>query len=518
MSSRRIFLRALAGLAVGAAVVVPTVTRPRFGGNPFRLGVASGYPTPDSVVLWTRLAVDPRVPDGGIDPVAVPVRWEIARDEAMRDVVRSGTAVASPEWAYSVHVVADGLEPSRWYWYRFAAGDSQSAVGRTRTAPAKGVLPDSLRFAVASCQHYEFGFFGAWRHIVADAPDLVVFLGDYIYEGSLSWAAPRKHRTPSPHTLGEYRLRYALYRSDPDLAAAHAACPWIVTWDDHEVSNDYAADRPDNGMPRDAFLARRSAAYRAYYEHMPLPPTMRPAGPAMRIYTSLDWGRLARFAILDGRQYRSVQACLAPGQTGGSNTVDAGACDELHDPRRTMLGLEQEHWLETTLAASPARWNLIAQQTPLARIDQQIGPGVSVWTDGWDGYPVARQRLLEFLAKRQITNPVTLAGDVHMFVISDLKANLDDPASPVVASEFCGTSVTSGAWRQDTVERVLPENPHIRFANSAYRGYLRMDLTPERLRADLRAMETVKTRDAGCGTLASFVVEDGRPGPRRLES
>jgi alkaline phosphatase D len=247
---------------------------------------------------------------------------------------------------------------------------------------------------------------------------------------------------------------------------------------------------------------------------MPLPPWMRPEGPAMRIYTTLDWGALARFAILDSRQYRSVQACLAEGQTGGSNTVDAGTCVELHDPGRTMLGFEQERWLEATLAASPARWNLIAQQTPLARIDQQIGPGVSVWTDGWDGYPAARRRLLDFIARHGVANPVTLAGDVHMFVVSDLKADFDDPASPVVASEFCGTSITSGAWPQETVERVLPANPHIRFANSAYRGYVRMELTPKRLRADLRAMETVRTRDAVCRTLASFVVEDGRPGPR----
>ena len=515
MPNRRRFLRTLAALAAAAAGIVPTATRPRFVGDPFRLGVASGYPLPGGVVLWTRLVVDPRVPGGGIDPVAVPVRWEVARDEAMRDIVSSGTAAATPAWAHSVHVLASGLEPSRWYWYRFTAGDARSPIGRTRTAPAAGVLPASLRFAVASCQHYEHGFFSAWRHVVADAPDLVAFLGDYIYEGSVTWAAPRKHRASSPHTLEEYRLRHALYKSDPDLAAAHAACPWIVTWDDHEVSNDYAADRPDNGMPRDAFLARRAAAYRAYYEHMPLPPEMRPDGPAMRIHTVLDWGALARFAILDGRQYRSVQVCLHEGQTGGSSTADVDDCAALRDPRRTMLGLEQERWLESALATSPGCWNLLAQQTPLAQLDQKPGPGRRVWTDGWDGYPVARRRLLDFLAGQRIANPVTLAGDVHMFIVSDLKPDFDDPASPVVASEFCGTSITSGAWPQETVERVLPENPHIRFANSAFRGYIRVQLGPERLRADLRAMQTVRTPDAPCSTLASFVVEDGRPGPHR---
>ena len=254
MSSRRNFLLTLGGLAAAAAVIVPMAIRPPFSGNPFRLGVASGYPTADSVVLWTRLVVDPRAPDGGIDPVTIPVHWEIARDEAMRDVVQSGTVAATPAWAHSVHVVATGLEPSQWYWYRFRAGEAESPVGRTRTAPAAGTLPDSLRFVVASCQHYEFGFYVAWRHAVADAPDLVVFLGDYIYEGSLPWPAPRKHRASAPMTLDEYRLRYALYKSDPDLMAAHAACPWIATWDDHEVSNDYAADRPDGGMMRDALI------------------------------------------------------------------------------------------------------------------------------------------------------------------------------------------------------------------------------------------------------------------------
>jgi alkaline phosphatase D len=235
----------------------------------------------------------------------------------------------------------------------------------------------------------------------------------------------------------------------------------------------------------------------------------------MRIHTALDWGALARFAILDGRQYRSVQACLYPGQTGGSSTADADACDELHDPGRTLLGFEQERWLESMLSSSPARWNLLAQQTPLAQMDQKLGPGLRIWTDGWDGYPAARRRLLEFIARQKVANPVTLASDVHMFVVSDLKPDFDDPASPVVASEFCGTSITSGAWAPAAVERILPENPHIRYANSAYRGYLRMELTPGQLRADLRAVATVRRRDARCDTLGTFVVENGRPGPKR---
>jgi alkaline phosphatase D len=516
MIDRRAFLHALAGLGAAAAGFAPVAARARFAGDPFRLGVASGYPTPEGVVLWTRLVVDAHAPSGGMDPLAVPVRWEVARDEAMRQVVRSGTVEARPAWAHSVHVVVSGLEPSRWYWYRFTAGDARSPVGRTRTAPAEGSLPGSLRFAFASCQHYEHGYYGAWRHAVADGPDLIAFLGDYIYETSGAQNPVRSHGAGEAYTLEDYRLRYALYRSDPDLAAAHAACPWVLTWDDHEVDNDYAADQPEDGMPREAFLARRAAAYRAYYEHLPLPPAMRPEGPAMRIYTALDWGTLARFVILDDRQYRSPQACPRAGQTSGSSTVEVEACPALEDPARTLLGAAQERWLEATLARSPARWNLVAQQTPLARFDQKPGPGRRAWTDGWDGYPAARRRLLDFLAGQRVPNPVTLAGDVHAFMVSDLKPDFDDPASPVVASELGTTSITSRTWPQEVLARFLPDNPHTHFGDSRARGYTRVDLTPGRLQAELRAVETVLTPETGCGTLASFLVEDGRPGPQRI--
>jgi alkaline phosphatase D len=514
MSERRAFLRTLALLGAAAAGCAPPATRPRFVDDPFRLGVASGYPSPDGVVLWTRLAVDPRAAGGGLDPVPVPVRWTVARDEGLREVVAFGTVVADPAWAHSVHVAVNGLEPARWYWYRFTAGEAESPVGRTRTAPPAGSLPASLRFAFASCQHYEHGFYGAWRHVVADAPDLVAFLGDYIYEGSGARNAVRSHDAGEAYTLEDYRRRYALYRSDPDLATAHAACPWVLTWDDHEVDNDYAADRPEDSMPREQFLARRAAAYRAYFEHQPLPPAMRPAGPAMRLYTVLDWGRLARFAILDDRQYRSPQACPRPGHAGGSHTVDVDQCPELGGAGRTLLGAEQGRWLEAVLARSPARWHLLAQQTPMARFDQLPGPGRRAWTDGWDGYPGARQRLLDCLLRQRVANPVSLAGDVHAFVVSDLTADFEDPAAPVVASEIATTSITSRTWPQEVLAGFLPDNPHIRFAHSGFRGYARAELSPGRLRVDLRAMATVLTREARCDTLASFLVEDGRPGPR----
>ncbi len=517
MTDRRRFLRSLAALsAVGAAsACAPLAPRPQFAADPFALGVASGYPTPDGVVLWTRLVVDPATPGGGVDPVRIPVRWELARNESMSDRIAHGVVEADPDWAHSVHVEARGLQPGRWYWYRFTAGGAVSPVGRTRTAPPAGDAAVPLRFAFASCQHYEAGYYGAWRHAAADAPDLVAFLGDYIYESSGVRNPVRLHGAHEPYTLDEYRVRYARYRSDHDLQAAHAACPWILTWDDHEVDNDYADAQPEDDMPPEQFLLRRAAAYRAYYEHLPLPRSMRPDGPHMRIHTTVEWGATARFFVLDDRQYRSVQVCPRPGRRGGSNTVDVADCPDLADPRRTMLGAAQEQWLESALARSPARWNVLAQQTPLAQFDQMPGDGRRAWTDGWDGYPAARRRLLQSLAERRIANPVAIGGDVHTFTASDLKVDFDDPRSPVVASELVCTSISSLAWPQERITPFLADNPHIHLADSRARGYVRVSLDGKALRADLRAMASVTTPDAGCATLATFVVEDGRPGPRR---
>ena len=343
MPSRRSFLQALSALGLATSLAAYSQPRPRFSSNPFKLGVASGYPTPDGLTLWTRLAPEPAQPDGGLDPAPVPVRWEIARDERFSSITASGTAEASPEWAHSVHVDVHGLEPDRWYWYRFMAGDAQSAPARTRTAPAANATVERLRFAFASCQQYEQGYYGAYRHIVADEPDLVAFLGDYIYESSWGKDHVRKHDRPNEAlTLDDYRSRHAHYKTDPDLQAAHAACPWILTWDDHEVVNDYADDRSiDGAMSKQEFLARRAAAYRAYYEHMPLPSRMRPEGARMRIYTQVGWGALARFFVLDDRQYRSYHSCQPPGRRS-AGSVDVSVCTKLLAPTRTILGRAQE--------------------------------------------------------------------------------------------------------------------------------------------------------------------------------
>lgn len=487
--------------------------RPARTKHPFTLGIASGYPRPTGVVLWTRLAPAPLLPGGGMSPEVVSVQWEVASDERMSRVVQRGTVAATPAWAHAVHVEVQGLEPGRWYWYRFRTGSATSPIGRTRTAPAADTVPDRLRFAFASCQHYEQGYYVAYRHMRADDLDLIVFLGDYVYESSWGRDPVRKHGAPEPHTLEDYRIRHALYKTDPDLQAAHATCPWIVTWDDHEVSNDYADDRGEALNGREWFLARRAAAYQAYYEHMPLPRQMVPFGPHMRLCHRVTYGGLAQFHLLDDRQYRSHQACTPPGR-GGSAAVED--CAERLDPTRSILGADQERWLETGLDRSRARWNVLAQQTLMAQRDLKSGPGQQFWTDGWDGYPMARRRLLDYLGQRKPANPVVIGGDVHSFWVTDLKPDFDDPRSPVVATELVGTSVTSQYSRSEAqLQALIADNPHLRFIHGARRGYVRVEVTPARLRADLQAMRNVTDPGAGAETLASFVVEDGHPGAVR---
>ena len=508
--SRRSFLLGAAGFATTSLSAVVAPARPRFAADPFALGVASGYPLPDGVVLWTRLAPDP-LHGGGIPLSEVEVAWEVAADPNFRTILRRGTEFAQPEWAHSVHAEVRGLEPARWYYYRFHAGGTSSPAGRTRTAPRQGAPIGSLRLAFASCQQYEQGYYGAHRHLAAEDLDLVVYLGDYIYESSWGRHHVRSHGTEEPLTLEDYRNRYALYKSDPDLQAAHAAFPWIVTWDDHEVQNDYAGDRSQFAAPREEFLARRAAAYRAYYEHMPLPGRMRPGAAGMRIYTRWDYGALARLHVLDDRQYRDYQACPRPERGGGSNVVPLAYCRELLRPERTLLGAAQERWLEDGLAASGARWNVLAQQTVMAQIDRWPGEGYSYWTDGWDGYPRARERLLGFIAANRTANPVVIGGDVHTAIVADLKTDFNDPRAPVVATEFVGTSITSQGISQKALDTWRVENPHLRYVNGTRRGYTTMELTAKQARVSTRTVYE-KVPRSPVRTLATWVVEDGRPG------
>jgi len=518
MFDRRRFLEVLAALGVShtAPLRAQADRAVRFESYPFTLGVASGYPTPDGFVLWTRLATKPLEPDGGLAPEPVPMRWEVAEDERFAKVIASRAEFPAHDWAHSVHAEVRGLAPDRWYFYRFLAGDAVSPVGRTRTAPPPTAGSPRLRFAIASCQHFEHGYYNAYKQVVADDLDLVVFLGDYIYESSVRQGYVRRHnQIAEPVALADYRIRHALYKTDADLQSAHRMVPWIATWDDHEVDNDYANDRQEEGRtsPHE-FLSRRAAAYQAYYEHMPLPAAMRPRGPDMRIHTGLAWGSLASFHVLDGRQYRSHQACSSA--AGRASDVDPGSCVDLRDPSRTLLGKRQEAWLDERFASSRSTWNILAQPLLMAQRDNRPGEGQLFWTDGWDGYPDARRRLLESVVARRLSNPVVIGGDVHMHFVADLKLDFDDEKSPVVASEFTGTSISSnaGPWQRNW-KTILAENPHLKYLRGDQRGYVRASVSGGRFIADLVGVETVKLPESGARVLARFAVEDGKPGPQR---
>ncbi|MGD9602313.1 MAG: alkaline phosphatase [Gammaproteobacteria bacterium] len=483
---------------------------PRFEADPFALGVASGYPTPHGVTLWTRLAPHPLAPAGGMPATDVDVHWEVARDDRFREVVRRGTARAEPTWGHSVHVDVTGLAPDRAYCYRFRAGNALSTVGRTRTAPAVASSPRLLRLALCSCQHYEHGHYAAYRQLVSDDPDLVVHVGDYIYEGSYGPDKVRQHAGPDPRTLEEYRTRYACYRLDPALQRAHAACPWVAVWDDHEVENDYARDRSEYDADTERFLARRVAGYRAYYEHLPLPARMRPGADGMRIYTALDWGRLARIALLDTRQYRGYAPCWQ-----ATHDEFGRACGVREDPAATLLGAAQETWLDDALRASHARWNIIAQQVLMARSDLFAGPREQLPRQSWDGYPAARLRLFDALARHAVPNPVVLSGDVHSYWINDLRRDFLRPETSPVAAEIVTTSISSRGMDEDYIREVRRDSPHVKFATGRFRGYTRIDVTPARATADLRAVVRVQDPTSLGFTLSSWVVEAGRPGIQR---
>ena len=491
-------------------------------GYPFSLGVASGSPLPTAVVLWTRILYDP-FNAAAMPPLAMTVRWEMAHDEAFRSIVAKGSALAAPELAHSVHVDVAGLEPGRWYWYRFMLGDAVSPAGRTRTAPAPDSMPAALKLAVASCQHWEFGSYAAHRHIAAAAPDLVAFLGDYIYEwGPYQRRHPgRAVRRDESYTLDQYRARYAQYKSDADLQAAHRAAPWILTWDDHEVANDYAADRDERLSA--SFAARRAAAYQAYYEHQPIRLNLQGGGyGTLRMHQRYDWGRLARFHVLDNRQHRAPQACSVG--RGGSSSVYWRACAELRNPAREMLGGEQQRWLEQGLKESKARWNILAQQTLMAggsQVPLVNGEDGRYWTDGWDGYPAARQRLYDALQASGAANPLVLSGDVHTFYAAELTRDGRRAAgagNPVIATEFCGTSITSSSRAQARTLQYVDMNPQLKYGRSDKRGFMLFDIGPERSSVQFQGLDDVRNPASRLATLASFTVQNGKMGSGLIKS
>ena len=518
--------RLLQALAVGGAALAlpPTAwTQLKVNTTPFGLGVASGSPTHDSVVLWTRLTLPfAQTPDGP----SVSVKWQLADDDQFARVVQSGQSLAVPGLAYSVHVEVNSLPPDRWYFYRFMAGDALSAVGRTRTFPAPDRAVAKLRLAYASCQRWEHGYFSAYRHMAQENLDLVMFLGDYVYEYP---RASNPVRTPPGGwvlTLDDYRQRYATYKQDLDLQAMHAACPWLVTWDDHEVQNDYAGlTAGENGPEVADFAARRCAAYQAFYEHMPVRAAVLTravaglaVGAEMRIYNRSQYGRLASFTMLDARQYKNAPVCTRDGKPG-SSTVNPAQCPAWHDPARSMLGLEQERWLDAAWGSTQgqsARWNIIGQQSLIGQRDWKVGSEQSLWNDGWDGYSAARTRLTDSARKHSVANLIVLGGDVHENWVGAIKTDYANPASAAIGVEFCGTSITSRSGGSGKLAETLAENPHFVFADAERKGYGVVDITPTRIKTTLRVVSDVRLQDTRVETLAEFSVASGRPVAERV--
>ncbi|HEY8615125.1 alkaline phosphatase D family protein [Phenylobacterium sp.] len=493
----------LAGAALLPSAWTPALAQARLIQDPFTLGVASGEPSPRGMVLWTRLAPRPLQPDGGMGAAPVEVRWEVAEDPRLRRVVRSGAQLAVAEAGHSVHVEVAGLRPGREYWYRFRAGGHASPVGRTRTAPDTFADVKRLRLAYGSCQKYEAGYWGAYDHLVADDPDLVLFLGDYIYEQAGTDKGVRRHPDAEPVDLAGYRVRYGAYKSDPKLQAAHAAAPWMVIWDDHEVVNDYGGDQDRLNTDPARFLRRRAAAYQAYFEHMPLRRHRRPVGPDMLLYRTLDWGRLAQFQFLDTRQHRPHRTCDA--QSDGKAIPD---CPQRTDPSRSLLGGAQQRWLVERLETSQARWNVLAQQYLVGEIQRPRPDGRIYSNDGWSGYAQTRRRILETWRDAKVSNPVVLGGDIHCFIAGELELEAGKP----IASEFVGGSISSLGASNADMQRLQAANPNLKFTEGEHRGYGRVDLTPDGCEVTFRAVESALVPQSPVRNLAKFQVEAGRPG------
>ena len=513
--SRRLFL------ALGASVVVAacskddtsapdttaadtTTTTPAtttlppvdFTGDPFTLGVASGDPTDTSVIIWTRLAPDP-LNGGGLSDQDYQVRWEIANDADFTDITSSGDATASARYGHSVHVDASPT-PGAVAYYRFRIADHTSPVGITRLAPAAGST-DQVRIATASCQNYTDGFYTAYDDMATESPDLIVFLGDYIYEGgigTLDETTARLHNSEEIKDLVAYRNRYALYKSDPLLQRAHSVCPWVITWDDHEVENNYANLSPQDPADTEGYAARRAAAYQAWWEHMPvrLDP---PVDENLTIYRRLAWGGLINMLVLDGRQYRNDQAC------GDAVLQLSPACDEASLPERSMLGSEQEAWVAENVA-SDAIWTVLANQTVMT--DIRVGAAILNY-DQWDGYAPSRDRILESAA--DVENLIVITGDIHLAGVGQLTTTADPTTSRGI--EFVTTSISSSGNIDASTESLLVALPNIIDAEVSHRGYTLHTITADTWTADYRIVDNALVEGSAVTTWKTFTVKAGAP-------
>jgi alkaline phosphatase D len=462
-------------------------------------------------VLWTRLAPEPANPEA-LGTSAFGVGWRVATDERMRDVVAHGVALASAELAHSVHVEVTGLAPRRDYFYQFDSRSEESPIGHFRTAPAADDTPDEIRFAFATCQEWSSGYYHAYRDMLARDLDLVVHLGDYIYEHAIDTAV-RVGPVPEGFAdacvdLRTYRMRHALHKLDRDLQAAHAAYPFVAIWDDHEVANDYSGLTSAHAGASAEFAAQRAAAYQAYYEHMPIRATIAGLPHAqLRIHRRLRYGRLAEFTMLDNRQYRSANPC------GGD--AEVLRCNAALEGDYTMLGAEQEQWVARGFAAASSRWNIVAQPFLLAELEHNPYEENRYWNDAWDGYPLARRRLLDTVVNTRLQNPVFLSGDWHSTFVNDLKLDFKDRKAAPIATEFVTPAITTGgdeATNGPYYGPMIPYNPHIKYFEGDRRGYFVTSVSKQRMQFDLRLMTSVEDPNGTGYAERSFVVEDGVPG------
>jgi len=478
--------------------------------DPFTLGVASGDPASDGFVIWTRLAPSPLEDDGlgGMASRRYTVQWEVAEDPRFRRVEARGVTTAGPESAHAVHVEVSELRSGREYYYRFRVGRWISPVGRAVSAPRPDERVASMRMAFASCANYPAGFFTAYGHLADERPDLVLHLGDYQYEArAAANGLGRAHVGPETVTLANFRQRQAQYKTDPDLQAAHAAAAWVVVWDDHEVDNNYADEVPERPGDAATFRERRAAAYRAYYENMPLRRTSVPNGPDLQLFRRIQWGDLATFHMLDTRQYRSDQSC-------GDGYDD---CPESFDPARSLPGMKQEQWLAEGFRDSRATWDLLGQQVFFGRRDNDPGAATTVSMDAWDGYPASRDRVVKSWVDAGVRNPVVLTGDVHAHWASEIRTDNVDDQAPVVGSELVTSSISSGGNGYDAPTGQHPWaawNPNLKFWTNL-RGYVSTTITRDSLTADFRCVPVVTTPGAEVFTRATFVIEDGVRGLQR---
>lgn len=505
--------RAVLGGLAAAPLVAPSILSAQqlFAVNPFRLGIASGDPSPDGFVIWTRLCPEPLDPQGGMPMMPVEVDWAVGTDEELRTVVQKGKVLARPELAHAVHVEVAGLEPDRPYWYRFTIGREKTVIGRARTAPCPGSPLTALRFAAAGCQAYDDGLYTAYRHLADEELHFVFHYGDYIYENRGAPIRITREGQALPFvrraiggpcfSLDDYRRRYAQGKMDEDLQRAHAAHSWFVTMDDHEVENNWVSDLSEFDVPAELFRTRRAMAWQAWYEHMPVRRTSLPTATGVQIYRRARFGDLLDAHFLDTRQYRSDQPC------GDGFEPDCGDIDK---PGAQVLGPQQERWLAAGLHDQTARWNLIAQQVMVMRLDRRTRPDEAkpiANMDSWAGYLAPRERFLQAL--KDAGNAVVVTGDEHQSFAGELETRDGTPA----AVEFVATSISSGGSGADLrpeAARIRANNPFLRYSNDR-RGYLLCEVARDLWRSHVRTIDTVDRPDGRIATAATLAVEHGRP-------